>query len=72
MMNPRLGLVIARKHAPRAVLRNLIKRLAREAFRTARDLPALDLVLRLRVQPTPVDRRALRAEIDDLLARLPR
>lgn len=45
---PRLGLVVAKRLARRAVLRNLIKRLARESFRLARSqLPELDLVLRL-------------------------
>ncbi|MBL8486457.1 MAG: ribonuclease P protein component [Rhodocyclaceae bacterium] len=74
---PRLGLVIAKKFARRAVMRNLLKRLARESFRAAAaGLASADLVLRLR---RPVagpagreDRRRLRAEIDGLLARLPR
>jgi len=70
----RLGLVIARKQARRAVVRNLLKRLAREAFRQRRSrLPAFDLVLRLAKPVVSVDRAsrlALRAEIDDLLQRL--
>lgn len=74
---PRLGLVIAKKFARRAVMRNLLKRLARESFRAAAaGLAPADLVLRLR---RPVagpagreDRLRLRAEIDGLLARLPR
>ena len=42
----RLGLAIAKKHVPRAVARNLIKRLVREHFRRleARH-PALDIVI---------------------------
>lgn len=71
----RLGLVIAKKLARQAVLRNLLKRLGREAFRQTRaGLPDFDLVLRL---AKPVGkkldrstRKALRAEIDVLLARL--
>lgn len=48
----RLGLVIAKKLARRAVQRNLLKRLAREAFRHSRSgLPAYDLVLRLARSP---------------------
>ena len=73
----RLGLVIAKKLAVRAVQRNLFKRLARETFRQVRgQLPALDLVLRLARAPglrmdTPA-RRLWRADIEQLLARLPR
>jgi len=75
----RLGLVMPKRFARRAVLRNLLKRLSREAFRCRRpDLPALDLVLRL-VRPlvtgAAADRQARlawRREIDSLLADLPR
>lgn len=69
----RLGLVIAKKLARRAVLRNLLKRLGREAFRQTRaDLPPFDLVLRLAkpvVKAERVTRQVLRAEIDALLRR---
>lgn len=45
---PRLGLVIPKKQARRAVLRNAIKRQAREVFRQRRaSLPAVDMVVRL-------------------------
>lgn len=51
MPNSRLGLVIPKKQARTAVLRNAIKRQARELFRRQRQqsvgLPSLDLVLRL-------------------------
>ena len=73
----RLGLVIPKKNARRAVLRNLVKRIAREVFRHARaGLPAADVVLRL-AKPLagPVDRerrQAWRVDIEGLLARLPR
>ncbi|WP_323119230.1 ribonuclease P protein component [Burkholderia alba] len=44
----RLGLVIGKKYAPRAVTRNLVKRLARDAFRTRRaEFAGWDLLLRL-------------------------
>jgi ribonuclease P protein component len=75
----RLGLVIGKKHAPRAVTRNLIKRLAREAFRLRRaELGGWDILLRLH---TKIDRKAMpsakspplrtlcRDEIDMLLDR---
>lgn len=73
---PRLGLVVAKKFARRAVMRNLLKRLARESFRAAAPgLPSMDLVLRLRkVVAGPVNRegrRLFRTEVDGLLARLP-
>lgn len=68
---PRLGVAIARKFARSAVLRNKVKRAAREGFRRARvSLPNVDLVLRL---ATPLEKGgvpALRAEIDALLAQL--
>jgi ribonuclease P protein component len=44
----RLGLVIPKKQARDAVLRNAIKRQVREMFRRRRiDLPPMDLILRL-------------------------
>ncbi len=73
----RLGLIIAKRLARRAVQRNLLKRLAREAFRHARPtLPVYDLVLRLAKPPgdrlDAESRRTWRADIEQLLARLPR
>ena len=44
----RIGIVVGKKHAPRAVTRNLIKRQAREMFRQRRAaLAGWDFVLRL-------------------------
>lgn len=69
----RLGVVVAKRHLKHAHSRNLIKRLAREAFRHARPgLQALDIVLRLNLRPQALDRLALRAELDALLRRLRR
>lgn len=73
----RLGLVIAKKLAQRAVQRNLLKRLARETFRLVRQgLPPYDLVLRLAKPPgRALDRTARtnwRADIERLFSRLPR
>ena len=73
----RLGLIIAKRLARRAVQRNLLKRSAREAFRHARPgLPAVDLVLRLTKSPGSLldsgSRRNWRTDIEQLLARLPR
>ena len=80
----RLGLVVAKRLARRAVQRNLLKRLAREAFRHARaSLPPYDLVLRLsrpvtnrpsrethETQGARDMRRIWRSDIDQLLLRL--
>jgi ribonuclease P protein component len=73
----RLGLVIGKKFAPRAVTRNLVKRLAREAFRLRRaEFGGWDVLLRLHAK---FDRKAMpsgsspplkalcRGEIDVLL-----
>lgn len=67
----RFGLVIPKKQARSAVLRNAIKRQAREIFRHRRDgLPALDIILRLAqsvVSHEKPERVAWRDEIDGLL-----
>lgn len=78
----RLGLVIPKRLARRAVLRNTIKRQAREVFRQqCESLPPVDLVLRLARWPketaalvaTPsVLKRSLRLEMTQLLTRLAR
>lgn len=72
----RLGLAIPKKQAKTAVLRNAIKRQARELFRRQRaGLPAMDLILRL-AQPiahgavSRTDKAAWRTEINGLFARL--
>ena len=76
LFGARLGLVIAKKLARRAVQRNLLKRLAREVFRNARQgLPPYDLVVRLS-RPTgdSLDvgaRRLLRKDLEQLLRQLP-
>lgn len=69
----RLGLIVARKLARKAVTRNCIKRVAREAFRSARPgLPPYDMVFRLIRATARVDRHCLRADMDSLLAKLAR
>lgn len=70
----RLGVVIPKRNAKRAVLRNRFKRVARELFRREREsLPLADLVLRL-VRPVPpasLDNSVLREDMMRLLSRLP-
>lgn len=66
----RLGLVIPKKQARSAVLRNAIKRQAREVFRHRRhELPALDIILRL-TQPVVSCSKPERAAWRDEIARL--
>lgn len=75
----RLGLVIPKRLAKQAVLRNLIKRLARESFRhLANALPGVDIVVRLTAPagprtggPPAFPRELWRRQIDALLAGIP-
>jgi len=65
----RLGLVVAKRLAPRATTRNALKRVAREAFRHGRAaLPPGDYVLRLHAKVEPTSLTAVksraRAEAD--------
>ena len=51
---PRLGLVIGKRVAPRAVDRNRVRRLVRESFRLhAAMLPALDVVVMQKQRAIP-------------------
>jgi len=54
LSHARLGIVAAKRFAPRAVTRNTIKRVARELFRQSA-LPAIDCIVRL---SKPVNTRA--------------
>lgn len=71
--NARLGVVVAKKLAPRAVTRNTIKRVSRELFRNSA-LPPIDCLVRL---AKPVNSKAgpattakLKAELRVELTRL--
>lgn len=69
----RLGVVVAKKLARRASLRNLLKRIVRENFRKTRQaLPAHDLVVRLHAKADAATRAMLNEDVGRLLARLPR
>ena len=71
----RLGVVVAKRFAPRAVTRNTIKRVTRELFRVAK-LPAMDCIVRLSrpvnskegPATTAALKAALRAEITRLFS----
>ena len=71
--NARLGIVVAKRFAPRAVTRNTIKRVARELFRMTA-LPAIDCVVRLsrpvNSKDQPATTAKLKAELRQELTRL--
>ncbi|MBQ5948770.1 ribonuclease P protein component [Massilia sp. ST3] len=69
----RLGVVAAKRFAPRAVTRNTIKRVTRELFRSS-ELQAVDCIVRLsrpvNSKDGPATTRALKTELRAELARL--
>lgn len=69
--NHRLGLAVAKKHVPTAVKRNLIKRLARERFRSMPESsPSLDIVVLTRPAARDAERVDLRLALDHQFNRL--
>jgi ribonuclease P protein component len=69
----RLGLVVPKRIAPRALDRNRVKRVARESFRHWRGtLPPLDLVLVAVAGAGGMSRAELRQGCDQLFGRLAR
>lgn len=67
----RMGVVVAKKLAKRANVRNLVKRIVREQFRKQRaDLPAMDLVIRLHASVADATRAMINADMLQLLGRL--
>jgi len=73
LSHARLGVVAAKRFAPRAVTRNTIKRVTRELFRTTK-LPAIDCVVRLarpvNAKDGPATSGALKAALRTELTRL--
>ena len=69
----RLGVVVAKRFAPRAVTRNTIKRVTRELFRVAQ-LPAVDCIVRLarpvNTKQGPATTAALKAALRAEIAKL--
>jgi ribonuclease P protein component len=69
----RLGVVAAKRLAPRAVTRNLVKRIAREQFRLS-SLPCLDCIVRLsaplNTRKDPASGAAMRRQIRQQIASL--
>lgn len=71
MNHPRLGLVVGRRKAKKAVDRNRVKRLGRESFRLRTpELTGLDVVLLLRRPPESNDASALRDKLEQAWQRL--
>jgi len=69
----RLGLVVPKRIAPRALDRNRVKRIARETFRHWRGtLPPLDLVLVAVSGAAGMSRAELRRGCDQLFGKLAR
>lgn len=73
LSHARLGVVAAKRFAPRAVTRNTIKRVTRELFRQA-SLPTIDCIVRLskpvNSKSGPATSAALKAQLRSELARL--
>ena len=68
---PRLGIAISRKCSPRAVVRNRIKRIIREAFRVrAQSLGAVDIVFLGQSGVTRHDAAGLRVVVDKHLTEI--
>lgn len=66
---PRLGMLVSRRHAAKATVRNRIKRCIREAFRLEQTrLGALDVLVRppYGMKPGPQSLAALRAHFREL------
>jgi ribonuclease P protein component len=68
----RLGFVVGKKHARRAVKRNLIRRIGRESFRLSPIEQPVDVILLARPGADQIDARELRATLDHLWSRLAR
>ena len=65
---PRLGLVIAKKHVPKAVHRNRLKRVLRETFRLRQaEIPLVDIVVLARKDADKLVAIELRTTIDRLI-----
>jgi ribonuclease P protein component len=66
-LHPRLGIIVSKHQAKRAVDRNRVKRLVRESFRHHKQaLNGLDIIVMLRSGWTTLDNAALRDEMDHL------
>jgi len=63
LTHPRLGLAISKKRAPLATSRNVIKRQAREVFRTHQhEIPCYDMIFLLRKNISKTNSKKIRSE----------
>ena len=65
--HPRLGIVVAKRRAKRAVDRNILKRIIRESFRLNKNtLPAKDFIVILKRPIKIIKRTNLRLQLETL------
>ena len=70
--HPRIGIVVSKKLARRAVARNYMKRVVRELFRLSRlGIGGLDIVVRINQPFTKLDFVNVASEFELVLAKLP-
>ena len=70
---PRLGLIVGKKTAKLAVLRNYMKRVLRELFRlNQHQLPALDLVIQVQKSFEKANFMQIKQEFEQLMLKLER
>ncbi len=68
---PRIGIVMPRHRMPRAVDRNAVRRIVRESFRLQQSpLKGFDIIVLIRTKCTPLNKLALRKDIDFLWQKL--
>lgn len=73
LKEPRLGIIVAKKHVKLAVQRNRIKRLLRESFRCKRySIPGLDIVVLAKKGIGLIDNAECTKELDYLWQKLVR
>ena len=69
--HPRLGLIVSKKTAKHANVRNRFKRVSRESFRLMQhDLPNVDIVILSRGKIAESDSQALFSELSDAWKRM--
>jgi len=62
---PRLGLAVSKKHTRNAIVRNRVRRIAKESFRlTTENLGSVDIVILSKKGIAEVDAKILRQSID--------
>ena len=72
--NCKIGLIISKRHLPKAVARNQVKRCIRESFRLRQiDIqkvsPPFDLIVLSKPNTAKLDKRALKKELDQQWSR---